>query len=400
MSDVTIVIDADTARYIAKIAQMAEATKGAAKPLKEHNELYQAGIELLGSTVMKMTAVGAAIGVAKVAADGVTAVYDNWVKRLEHAYEITQKIQQAGKGPLGGSAAGPGADRTMVLGIQSQLSDEQRFSALNAYRQSFPGSTSAQRKSAIEAASGADAAGFDSTEFAGNLGKLKAFGGDAKDIAGLATGRGGEHATEIVELLAKIAASLNPEQAKAMLPLALSAANVHGGMGVLSQQVDSFLGNGMQGSMASTVRSHGFMLAPQLQNRSIMAATAAGEQPLQTLGQFEGMAGAGAVDPLNAVDITKRRYAVDVENMQYRAEGAAGLRKQAGKEFQEAYDQRAWANPLFSKNINELVQRVGYYDNYRDPFIAAAAQHTNAMREHADALENNTKVVSPNGQTE
>ncbi len=394
MSDIVLKIDADTARYIAKIAQMAEATKGVAKPVKEANELWEAGVEIVGRKIMKLTAVGAAVEVIRAGAEGVTEIYDHWIERLNEAHKAMERITQAGKGAVGGTAQGPGAARGALMNLDSQLSNEQRFSAFAAYRQAHPGATTEQGVAAVQAASEADKGGLNATEFAGSLGKLRGLGDNAKDIAALALGRGGAQGSGIVDLLSEITAKSGAAQAKAALPLALSAASTVGGLDVLKQGYSAFSSQGRQGSFADTFQNNGLSLVPGLATRKTMQDINAGVGKNQfTNGYFGAIAGSGEGDPLNALDIANRRYAADEENFNVRVNGASAIRKMATKEFQETYDKNSVMNPMFSKNANELLQRSGYYDNDPNHAISAAARHATEQREIAAKLEEQNEMM-------
>ncbi len=394
MNDIVLKIDADTARYIAKLSQMAETTKGITKPVKEANQLWEAGVEILGRKIMKLTAIGAAVEVVRAGAEGVTEIYDHWIERLAEAQKAMERIAQAGKGPLGGTPQGPGAARGALMGLDSQLSNDQRFAAYAAYRQAHPGATQAQGVSAVEAASEADRGGLNASEFAGALGKLRGLGGDAKDTAALALGRGGAQGGAIVDLLAEITSKSGADQARAALPLALSAASTVGGLDVLKQGYGAFSSQGRQGSFAETFQNNGLSLVPGLSTRQTLQTINAGVgQNQYTRGYLGAIAGGGEGDPLNALDIANRKYAVDEENYNVRANGAAGLRRRATEEFQKTYDANAVMNPLFSKNLNELLQRGHYYDNAGNHEINAAAQHANEQREIADKLEEQNEMM-------
>ncbi len=391
MSDIVLKIDADTARYIAKIAQMAEATKGVAKPVKEANELWEAGVEIVGRKIMKLTAVGAAVELVKIGAEAVTEQYDHWIERLNEAKKTMESIAQAGKGPLGGSAAGPGADRGALLGMNSQLSIEQRFGAYNAFRQAAPGSTSAQRIEAVRAASDADAAGLGANEFASGIGKLRGLGESAKDVTALALGKGGAQSSAIIDLLAQITAKSGAEQAKNALPLALSAAQQNGGVGLLSQAYSAFSSQGRQGSFADTFRTMGQSLVPGIGDQATLRAINGGARPVQTSGQFQAMVGAAEGDLVNQADTTTRSYATRKQIREYTENIGDSLHRQADETFKEYYGKKGLFKTPF---INSALRAAHFYDSSSDEGTADAAKTANNLddlgRRFTEAIEKQT----------
>lgn len=373
---VVVVIDADTSRYAAGIQKAAEANKSLVKPIKEHNELWEAGVEVLGRHVMKLTAVGAAVEIVKAGAEAVTEHYDHWIERLEQAKKTMQDMAQSGKGALGGQLAGPGKDREWLAGMDSQLAYPQRAAAYGAYRQANPGSTSDQRKQAVQDASDADVAGLDATQFAGNLGKLRGLGDKAKDITAMAMSRGGDQGGAIVDLLQKITAGHGAAEAEATLPMLMSAANVPGGVSSVAQGYSAYASQGRQGGYANTYKNFGQSLLPNIDEQSTIRAVNAGTKPVQTMGQFQGMVGAGVGDAVNNADVTLKTIKNRREQREYEENISDSMHKEAENYFKDHENKNNAVNMPFTSGI---LRDLGLYSVYGTDGQKAAATDSDAI---------------------
>ncbi len=336
MADVVLKLDADAARYVAEIVKAAERTKDLGKGAKETKDYFtQAGdaIEQAGTKLGKMATIGGLVAVGVAAA---TKGYFEWVAALERGEKAAKSIVDALRGAAHSASdlKDLGNIRDQIMGMNSPLSMDQRVAAVNSFRQNAPGASSGSAINAVRAASQADIAGMDATQFAGHVGKLTnaGLGNHAGDIAAFLTQRGGAQGGAAIEEMASLGIDAGSGGAVDALGYVSAAAATPGGMGVMSTIHAQWMKQGKPGTFAKFAATAGFnalgidqMPTQKAIQSRLDAENAAAANVNGYLGQ---QAGEVMKSPIDLTRITTRAVNARTEADDYRQRGESASNKE------------------------------------------------------------------------
>ena len=396
MPEAVLRIDADTARLISKMAEVAQKGEGMTKSVAKLGDGFDEiakSVEGVGGSLTKTLGV---VGLVTGAVSLGREAFLEWERSLERSAALAKNLQATLPGAQGGNLGGLGAARSRILALDSPLTAEQRGSAYQAYRRAAPTATDDEAIAAVRQAGDASIAGIDANEFAGNMGRLRFMGDRAPDAATYISQRAGGQSSDVVDLLAEIAAKLGSDQANGALPLAVGAARTPGGLAVLRQGLGAFVDQGRQGPFADTFLNQGLSLVPGLGTRQVLnniTATIPGEVGQSVDGRLAGSISAARGDFNSlALDITARGTNRTTIDEYQRRIGSAAL-DQADTNLSTAYGRQL--GPLAPRLLPQIAGRFGLLKNYYDPLVSQAQEDVSTIQQ---ALRTNELLEEQNAE--
>ena len=324
-SEATLRIDADTARLISKMAEIAQKgetmTKSAAKMGKEV-EGWEKGVDKFVGGIARMLP---ELSLAATAAAGLTKEFDNWEKNLERSREIAQSIITGVRNTPGAAAPSLFADRQAITGMTGTLTPEQRFQIYNQFKRDNPAASGKEAVDAVRMANNADASGVSGEEYARIYSKLRFAGKDAGDLAFHILKGGG---SEGIDLITKANESLGADQAKALIPTMMAAAKTPGGIGALSAALSNFASQGRSGDFTQAFMSGSWTMVTGLDQqkavKGIQGRVAAEQEAFGSVpGSMDRAQEAVWMSPEDRRDIGIRRLKAKTDGAIYSEDTAA-----------------------------------------------------------------------------
>ncbi len=349
MGDVVLKLDADAARYVSEIVKAAEKSKDLGKGAKEAKDYYTQAADVIEQAGAKLGKAATLGGILASTGAAVYLGYKEWIEALargeKSAAAIVDSLRRAAA--QSSDLKNLGDVREQILNMESPLNLGQRVSAYGAFRQAAPRASSGAAVNAVRAASAADVAGLDATQFARNYGKLYGgFGEQSGDAAAFLMQRGGEQGGAAIDQLSSMAAVLGGDQARNSLPIISAASRTPGGLGVISPLMDSFIKRGSHGSFSDYVANakRGQVSDEQLPLLRALQGQLAGEQG--AAGNLRGYLGeqtrAVLQNPIDLTRTTTRVIDAQTEADDYRLRGEKASNRELGKAL----------NRNFSTNTN------------------------------------------------
>ena len=397
--DLTLKIDADTARYIQKIAEAAQANKALTDSAAAHGKQLGEADKLIDSAVNKLGKHLGLTGLIAAAAATANMQYQNWVHSLEKARDIQREISELGK-VTSNDPTRLGALRSQVLSAQVGLSQGDRVRAAVAFKGAAPTAPDSDVMHAIYDADRAQKSGLDPMAFAEANGKLYGLGNAAPDVAKYLLDRGGNQGPGAVDLASRIAAKLGSQQAMNAQGTIAAASRTPEGLDLLGRMFDTFTSQGRAGDFSGAVRNFGVSLAPDLGSRSTLQrlqANLAGEQEQRIPGRLEASADAALMDPVTRGDYLLRRGGAKNDATTYRNNVADSLKQAGIDQMRESAVAQDVPFLRLMPNVTEALGRSGVLSG-GDGAMGEASRNLEALDNLSEEIRNQTDQLIQNSQ--